>query len=306
MVGLGSALLKLSAGGSARLLTESMVLRDRNCPSVISVVEYAFTALVSSFVLLRGRRSLPWAVHTQLLLTGVGATVLSNRAVSSGLSMPIRLVLKNGQLGANMLMGSTLLRRRYSAHQLVAIAAITLGIVLATVGDARSPSASAIASPAEYVAAVLCMLGALLLRAARGAAQEKAFAEHGMHVSEVIFAQHAFGLPFVAADTGGLRAMVAEWARPMWVLLAAEVAMDHLHKVATTRLVGETSALTSTLVSTLQRFLMIAVGAFFFAPSWPPLAVWAGVALVGGGTAVHLLSDAPATRSRGDKPPPSG
>ena len=293
MPGLGSALLKLSAGGGARLVTESMLLRDRNCSSVTSICEYTYTALVSSFVLSRGRRNLPLIVHLQLLLCGVGATVISNRAISSGLSLPIRLVLKNGQLGANMLMGTVLLHRRYSARQLLAIVAITSGIVLATIGDARSTSAAATASPAEYAAGVACMLGALLLRAARGAFQERAFGVDGAHVSEVIFAQHAIGLPLVAADAAAAGATVAEWSRPMWGLLAIEVILDHLHKLATTRLVGETSALTSTLVSTIQRFVLIAVGAFFFSSVCPPPPVSAAVALVGPGTDTPLSSPGP-------------
>ena len=128
------AVSKVGAGGTARLLTELMLVQDKKCTSVVSLIEYLYTALLSSHVLLR-RRQLPLSCHAQLLLTGVGATVLSNWAMESDVPVAIRLILKNGQLSANMAVGAVLLRRRYSAGQVAAIGAITAGIILATASD---------------------------------------------------------------------------------------------------------------------------------------------------------------------------
>ena len=157
------AVSKVGAGGTARLLTELMLVQDKKCTSVVSLIEYLYTALLSSHVLLR-RRQLPLSCHAQLLLTGVGATVLSNWAMESDVPVAIRLILKNGQLSANMAVGAVLLRRRYSAGQVAAIGAITAGIILATASDVRSSPPTA-----QYGVGVLCMVGALLLRASRGA-----------------------------------------------------------------------------------------------------------------------------------------
>ena len=52
------AVSKVGAGGTARLLTELMLAQDKKCTSVISLIEYLYTALLSSHVLLR-RRSGP-------------------------------------------------------------------------------------------------------------------------------------------------------------------------------------------------------------------------------------------------------
>ena len=121
------AVSKVGAGGTARLLTELMLVQDKKCTSVVSLIEYLYTALLSSHVLLR-RRQLPLSCHAQLLLTGVGATVLSNWAMESDVPVAIRLILKNGQLSANMAVGAVLLRRRYSAGQVAAIGAITFSV----------------------------------------------------------------------------------------------------------------------------------------------------------------------------------
>lgn len=308
---------KVASGGTARFLTEMMLKRDKRCASLISLVEYAYTALLSSHVLLRPRQ-LPLSCHLQLLLTGVGASVLSNWCMESDVPVAIRLVLKNGQLSANMAVGALLLKRRYSTAQILAIIAITAGIVLATAGDALVKAAAAKGGEAAVVAAaagathrpygvgVGCMVGALLLRASRGALQERAFSEHGMCASEVIFAQHVLGLPVFASDPAALRRTFDAWggletvSLPMlgaavpllWLCLAGEVVADHLHKLFTTRLVGATSALTSTLVSTMQRLLMVVLSATVFATAPATPAVWAGIALVGLGCVLYALSEA--------------
>ena len=296
------AVSKVGAGGTARLLTELMLAQDKKCTSVISLIEYLYTALLSSHVLLR-RRQLPLSCHAQLLFTGVGASVLSNWAMESDVPVAIRLILKNGQLSANMAVGAVLLRRRYSAGQVAAISAITAGIILATAGDVRSSPHTA-----QYGVGVLCMVGALLLRASRGALQERAFGEHGICAAEVIFAQHMLGLPAFAMDPASLRATLGRWGELqhisllgasvplMWIYLTGEVCADHLHKLLTTRLVGETSALSSTLVSTIQRFVAIIVSACCVAPTPVPRLVWAGIALAACGCVVYALSEAPQPR----------
>lgn len=308
---------KVASGGTARFLTEIMLKQDKRCTSLISLVEYAYTALLSSHVLLRPRQ-LPLICHLQLLLTGVGASVLSNWCMESDVPVPIRLVLKNGQLSANMAVGALLLGRRYSTVQILAIMAITAGIVLATAGDALVKLATASGGEAVAAAAVGathrpygvgvgCMVGALLLRASRGALQERAFGEHGVCASEVIFAQHVLGLPVFASDPAALRRTLGAWGEGvetvnlpllgaavplLWLCLAGEVVADHLHKLCTTRLVGATSALTSTLVSTMQRLLMVVLSATVFATAPATPAVWAGIALVGLGCVLYALSEA--------------
>lgn len=302
-VAVGLAISKVTAGGTSRLLTEMMLARDKRCTAVISLVEYFYTALLSSHVLLQPRR-LPLSCHLQLLLTGVGASVLSNWGMESDVPVPIRLILKNGQLSANMAVGAVLLGRRYSVGQVASIGAITAGIVLATAGDALRG-----ASPrtAGYGLGVVFMVGALLLRASRGALQERAFGEHGIAAAEVIFAQHLLGLPVFALDPASLVATFERWGQMervslpgaqmplMWLCLAGEVCADHLHKLLTTRLVGETSALTSTLVSTIQRFLAIVLSACCFTSAPVPRLVWAGIALAACGCVVYSLSEAPRT-----------
>lgn len=148
---------------------------------LISLFEYAWTAALCSPVCL-SPLALPWRAHAAMHLPGVGATLLSNAGVDSALPPFFRHSLKNGQLLANMTVGSVLLGKKYTRTQVGGIIALSLGIVMSAAGveggGGRDGRASA------WVGAI-CMLGALLLRAVRGAMQEKAFKEHGCHATEV-------------------------------------------------------------------------------------------------------------------------
>lgn len=297
----GLAAFKLVASLFGRVIGEMIVARDRHCGAVISSFEYANAALLSSHVLL-GRRRLPYAVHLRLLVCGIGASALSNWAVASGLGAPPRLVLKTGALPMSALVGAAYLGERYSRTQLAAVGLITVGVLLAVSSSGVRPgtaSAAAAAGLVQHVVGIACVVGALLLRALRSAVQERAFVKHGVHASEVIFAQHVIGLPLFAAASDPraffehwrqreLVTLAEGWALPvMWLLVAGEVATDHLTKLSSTWLVGASDALTSTLVSVLQRVVMIAVSAAVFHHDALPPTFWAGVALVAAGLVMH-------------------
>lgn len=298
---------------------EIMYSHDRECGTMVSLVEYTYCALVSSAALLSPRK-LPLAAHLQLFAAGVGFSLLSNSGLASGLPMSLALVLKNGHVLANMAVGAAT-GKRYSRRQVLAVGTITAGLVLATVAqaDAAAPAGAAAApagaptpaadAPTPAGAAgpvwfgVLCMTGALLTRAAGGVVQERVFAAHGIQTTEMMFGRAVLGIPIFAARRDALGGTARRWAAIgpvrvlgvaaplMWALLAVEVATDHGTKLATTRLIGETSALTVTLLFTLQRFLSLAVSAAVLSPVAPAAAptLWAGIVLVGAGSVGYAL-----------------
>ena len=86
---------------------------------------------------------------------------------------------------------------------------------------------------------------------------------------------------------GSLSQSLTSLAPPVWALLVAEAGCDYAHKLCTSRLVLETSAFTSTLVSTLSRFAITCVAAVYLSPTLPPPSAWLGIALVVFGALEH-------------------
>merc|ERR1712054_291572 len=99
-----------------------------------------------------------------------------------GLSMPVALVVKNGGLLCQMLVGFAVLRERYSALQLVSAVAVSAGIMLTVASSSRRSSSAQgrdASAPAMVVAAVAVMLLAMLARALGRMASQYAFKAHG-------------------------------------------------------------------------------------------------------------------------------
>lgn len=302
-------LTNVTCGLATQAVLEVMYSHDRNCGTMVSLVEAVAGALASSSALF-GERRLPLSAHLQLFVTAVGFSLLSNAGLASGLPMSLALVLKNGHVLANMAVGA-LSGKRYSRRQLLAVLVITVGLLLATAAQSGGGGGSGGAGGSGGGGGapegerpwfgVLCMVGALLMRAAGGIVQERTFSAHGIHTVEMIFGRAALAIPIFASRVETLRSTLSLWSRvapmtvlglslpTMWLLLGAEVATDHGTKLATTRLIGETSALTVTLLFTLQRFLSLAVSAAVFSPAGASPMLWAGIVLVGAGSVGYAL-----------------
>ena len=85
-----------------------------------------------------------------------------NIAFRLGMPMSIVLVLKNGGLVAQMLVGTFLLGERYHLRQVLAAAAVTIGIVVSVRGDAPASDGGAVSYGVVLPTAVLVL--ATLLR----------------------------------------------------------------------------------------------------------------------------------------------
>lgn len=125
--------LALVCGSLCQLCVELLTQHDGRLGNVISATEYTYCALLSSSALLTERR-LPWSSHLQLWSAGVAHSALTNVGLGvRGLPMPVALVIKNGSLLANMLVGAVV-GKRPTRRELVAAAVVSAGLVLGTTG----------------------------------------------------------------------------------------------------------------------------------------------------------------------------
>ena len=97
-------LATLVCGCLAVVPLEMLNTRYRGCADLISLVEYSWAAIIS-LPALRHKQQIPWRYHVALLVCGVTYSVCCNQALNQQLPMPVFLVLKNGLLVANMVVG---------------------------------------------------------------------------------------------------------------------------------------------------------------------------------------------------------
>ena len=115
---------------------EMLNTRDRGCADLISLMEYSWAAIISLPALSR-KQQIPWRYHVALLMCGVTYSVCCNQALNQNLPMPVFLVLKNGLLVANMIVGRCALGKIYSSTQILAVLCVTAGLIVCTVVSGR-------------------------------------------------------------------------------------------------------------------------------------------------------------------------
>ena len=108
------SLVVIVAGCATVVPFEMLNTRDRGCGDLISLMEYACAAIASAPVL-RRKQNVPWQAHGMLMVCAVAYSALCNQALALVLPMPVFLVLKNGSLAANMVVG-WLVGTSFQAH----------------------------------------------------------------------------------------------------------------------------------------------------------------------------------------------
>jgi hypothetical protein len=132
------SLVVIVAGCATVVPFEMLNTRDRGCGDLISLMEYAWSAAVSS-PQLRRKQHIPWQAHGLLMLCGVTYSTMCNKALALALPMPVFLAMKNGTLVANMMVGRLALGRRYSLQQMLAVLCVSVGLVVTTFACRHAP-----------------------------------------------------------------------------------------------------------------------------------------------------------------------
>lgn len=301
-LGLGALVLCIVVCGCAcQAPYEVMNSRDKGCGPLISITEHVF-GMLASLGALRQRRRLPWRLHFSLAAVSVSYTLFLNKALSSELPTLVLITMKNGNLVANMLLGMCFMRSRYSLGQYFAVLCISAGLVVTSVSGGQA-AAGAGSPAASWSAAVglVCLIGALLSRAATGLVQEVMCKTYDAPVQELLFYRCLLGLPLVLAQWGTIAQHAARWNGAevsgfvwptLWVLLVGNIAFDYATKVLVSNLIDRTSALTATLVLTFQRFVSFIVSTSLLSESHVGRDLWVGAVAVLLGTALYAAAPA--------------
>mmetsp|Transcript_14311 Transcript_14311/g.44268 ORF Transcript_14311/g.44268 Transcript_14311/m.44268 type:complete len:284 (+) Transcript_14311:742-1593(+) len=237
-------------------------------------------------------REIPLATHLRLVVAAYAYYQGQNLAFALGMPMHLVLVLKNGGLLSQLLVGYVLLDEHYSLRQVLAALVVTAGIVVALYDQLRNAEAG---GDAAYLPTGV-LVGAMLFRSLGNEWTKRAFAAHGRHYNEVLFYQHFLGLPVVLASWRALLNTATAWTAlepRMWFLLAAHLVGNFVCTQAATRVVAA-STMALNVVLCVQRFISIALSATALAKEGaaPPGAdLWIGAVLVTAG--VFAFATAP-------------
>ncbi|KAI4219404.1 MAG: hypothetical protein LQ349_008361, partial [Xanthoria aureola] len=221
---------------------ETIVKEQPHAGNLITFVQFAVTALltwpthfsVSQPPFFLKPRAIPivrWLPYIALFFT---VNFLNNYAFGYNISVPVHIILRSGGSVTTMLVGF-IWGKRYTPVQIMSVAMLTVGIIVAAMADARSkvsPTSTLIhpinrrgadqfekgkstSGPTEIDPSFLTGFGILffaqVLSAIMGVYTQVTYATYGSHWHENLFYSHALSLPLFIPFISSLRSQFQDF-----------------------------------------------------------------------------------------------
>jgi len=311
--------------GASIIFMEYVLKGDQNAGNLLNATEFVFVLIQSlpgrletgSWTKFKPLRA-TWASHAQHAVLWVGMSTLANVVFAFNIRIPIHTLFRSCNVIASVVLGWLLFNHRYSMRQLCCVAIITVGIFLASIGDASKiwspggctecgqagqPQADveelsakefsiwsmgiAMLALVQVLQATLCHTQAVFYTrfADKGSRDELA--------DEYLFTSHIVSLLMIVvlwqdiASSAALAAatpVLAPWLpvprRICWMILNNFTQLACIKGVF--RLAANYSPLTVTITLTVRKFLSVVISATWFGNPWTHLHSVATVLIFGG------------------------
>lgn len=318
--------------GLSIIFMEYVLKGDENAGNLLNATEFVFVLLQSIPGRLEpGRLQLKplrasWTSHTQHAVLWVSMSTLANVVFAFNIRIPIHTLFRSCNVISSVILGRLFFGQRYTVRQLGCVAGITVGIFLASIGDASKlfgscadcgQSASQMGSKELTVWSIGIAILALvqILQATLSHTQAvfyKRFEDKGSRnelADEYLFTSHIVSLLMIVVlwediSTSAQLAIATPGILP-WLPLPRRVAwmvLNNLTQLACIkgvfRLAANYSPLTVTIVLSVRKFLSVVISATWFGNPWTNLHSAASVLIFGG---VLVYSQCPARESKAEK-----
>ena len=177
----------LVGGCLSMALFELATLAEPDCRNMLTAFQFLSTALTTFSLRHLHSNRVPLQYHLVLAALHAGGALLSNTALAWGVPTPLFLVIRNGNLVANIVSARLLLKRAPSTLQYIAVAVVTAGMMVTTWfssqsratandSDQQSTEGSAAAHEvSEFAAGLALLVTSLFVNALLSLAQERVF-----------------------------------------------------------------------------------------------------------------------------------
>lgn len=297
-------LLLAADGGCGVLLTAAQFL---------AVAAYAMPSCLqwSARMPRLAPRNVPLLHYLGLVALFLGGSLLNNMAFHFRISLPLHSLFRSGSLVANVALGAAL-GKRYARTELLSVAAVTVGVVCATLASLEPSAAAehAVDGLTQQTIGICILAVALLLSTSLSLYQEHIFRTYRSATrEEFIFYTHALALPLFILMAPQLWETILRWSepesmadllygiprRPLLLLINVVTQIGCISSVY--HLIHRTSALTLQLALSLRKFVSLLFSVAYFGHA-VTAHHWTGVALVFGGSLLYSWSKSRAQEER--------
>ncbi|KAG5365762.1 UDP-N-acetylglucosamine transporter yea4 [Yarrowia sp. B02] len=233
-----------------------------------------------------------WAVSVLLFFL---VSVINNYVWKLHISVPLHIIFRSGGTVITMLLG-VLNGKRYTRGQVLSVAILTAGVILATFSQAPNKDSKQKATTGQFVLGIFLLLVAAVLSSFQGLFSEVTYSKYGGNWRESLFYTHFLSLPlFAPLASDIIRQFGSVWgAHPrlhfgaqgldfhvsrafMWLMLNATT--QYLCIRGVNKLSGATSALTVGIVLNVRKFVSLLLSVVLFGNSLSSLTILGTVLL---------------------------
>ncbi|OLL26501.1 UDP-N-acetylglucosamine transporter yea4 [Neolecta irregularis DAH-3] len=252
-----------------------------------------------------------WLTIVVLFVT---QSVLNNAALGFNVAIPIHIIFRSAGVAVTMILGFFISKKRYSVTQMVGVAVLTCGVLVATLSNSHSQSNNGASDDGLYFIGIGILALCLLISAVMGLLLEATYSQYGSNWREGLFYTHFLALPFFlpmfptiyrsfnqlsTASSMPLEDIPANapmshtnpiMGSPFFRLLL-NVLTQYVCVRGVNRLSAKASALTLAIVLNIRKFVSLGLSVLLFNNNLSPGVIF-GAILVFGGAAVYARETA--------------
>lgn len=256
-----------------------------------------------------------WAVSVLLFFL---VSVINNYVWKLHISVPLHIIFRSGGTVITMILG-VMGGKKYTRGQVLSVAILTAGVILATFSQAPNKDSKQKATTAQFVLGIVLLLVAAVLSSFQGLFSEVTYSKYGGNWRESLFYTHFLSLPlFAPLASDIIRQFGSVWgAHPklhietlggydlhvsrafLWLMLNATT--QYLCIRGVNKLSGATSALTVGIVLNVRKFVSLLLSVVLFGNSLSGLTVLGTVLLFVGAGLYSFEGRRAAERVKTDK-----
>ncbi|CAK5270217.1 unnamed protein product [Mycena citricolor] len=222
-----------------------------------------------------------WATQVLLLIT---SSLLNNWAYAYNVPLTLLIVFRSAGLPVSMLFGFLFSGKRYTLMQIISVALVSSGVVLATISkpstssgsDAHTSKLSA-EELQKYTTGISMLSLSLLLTGALGMVQERTYKTYGPCWKEGVFYTHILSLPvffLLASDVQrGLQSLSNTQGRDSsaltsWMILGLNLCSQLVCVSGVNRLSSKVSSVSTNIVLTARKAISLCFSVWWFGSQW--------------------------------------
>jgi len=313
---------------------ELLVKRDAGAGDVVTLAQFLFISIIGLLGQIRfsknnngflgfsyRHREISIGFYAAYVAIFFTVSVLNNKALDYNIAMPFHMIFRSGSLVTSLILGMLILHKRYTIPQVLAVLAVTAGILLATTASVNSFAELAIGDDVTVFATGVTMLTiALILSSLLGILQEYTYSQYPdvprrELTKEHQFYSHAFSLPMFLMMLPQILNHLKQWSTlalvtipglniqisAMYLYLLGNVITQYVCISGVFMMTGAAGSLAMTLTISLRKFVSLVLSIVFFRNPFTPRH-WIATVLVFGGTLVYSLWPRPAPKEPELKP----